>query len=44
VSRLLAGHGIASMHSRLEEISGQCEIQSAYGLGTRVRFSVPFVT
>lgn len=42
--RLLTGHGLASMHSRLEEIGGQCEIQSTYGLGTRVRFVVPFVT
>lgn len=40
--RLLTGHGIASMNSRLEEIGGQCEIQSTYGLGTRVQFTVPF--
>ncbi len=42
--RLLTGHGLAGMHSRLEEIGGQCEIQSTYGLGTRVRFTVPCVT
>jgi ligand-binding sensor domain-containing protein/signal transduction histidine kinase len=43
-SRLLAGHGLASMRSRLEEIGGQCQIHSTYGLGTHVRFIIPFVT
>jgi signal transduction histidine kinase len=42
-ARLLSGHGLANMRSRLQEAGGRCEIQSHYGLGTTVRFVVPFV-
>jgi signal transduction histidine kinase/ligand-binding sensor domain-containing protein len=42
-ARLLGGHGLPNMRSRLEEIGGDCEIQSQYGLGTLVRFVVPLV-
>ena len=34
-------HGIANMRRRLAEIGGSCEIQSAPGQGTRIRFVVP---
>ena len=40
-ARLLTGHGLSNMRSRLEEIGGHCNIESQYGLGTRVRFVVP---
>ena len=31
------GHGIASIHKRLEAIGGQCEVQSQPGSGTEIR-------
>jgi signal transduction histidine kinase/ligand-binding sensor domain-containing protein len=31
------GHGMASIHKRLESIGGQCEVQSQLGSGTEVR-------
>jgi signal transduction histidine kinase/ligand-binding sensor domain-containing protein len=34
-------NGLANMHHRLQQIGGQCEIQSAIGKGTRVEFLVP---
>ena len=40
-ARLLPGQGLTNMRTRLEEIGGQCEIQSQFGLGTWVRFAVP---
>ncbi|MBI5384153.1 MAG: ATP-binding protein [Verrucomicrobia bacterium] len=43
-ARLLSGHGLANMRSRLQEVGGRCEIEGQYGLGTTVRFVVPFVT
>jgi signal transduction histidine kinase len=42
-ARLLTGHGLPNMRSRLEQIGGYCEIQSQYGLGARVRFVAPLV-
>jgi signal transduction histidine kinase len=38
--RPAAGHGLASMNLRLREIGGACEINSAPGKGTRVKFRV----
>jgi signal transduction histidine kinase len=35
-----AGHGLTSMNQRLREIGGACEISSATGNGTRVKFRV----
>jgi signal transduction histidine kinase len=35
------GHGLQNMRQRLEKIGGRCEIESAPGAGTRVKFSVP---
>lgn len=43
-ARLLTGHGLPNMRSRLEQIGGYCDIQSQYGLGTRVRFVAPLAT
>jgi ligand-binding sensor domain-containing protein/signal transduction histidine kinase len=43
-SRLTSGNGLANMQSRLQEVGGRYEIETEYGLGTRVRFTVPFVT
>lgn len=39
-SRPAAGHGLTSMNLRLREIGGACEINSAPGQGTRVKFRV----
>ena len=39
--RLLTGHGLANMRSRLQEVGGRCEIESQPGLGTQVRLTVP---
>jgi signal transduction histidine kinase/streptogramin lyase len=38
---LTGGDGLANMHHRLQQIGGQCIIQSASGQGTRVEFQVP---
>jgi signal transduction histidine kinase len=38
--RIAHGHGLANMRRRLEKIGGRCEIQSASGLGTEVKFIV----
>lgn len=43
-ARLLSGHGLENMRSRLKELGGRCEFESQFGLGTTVRFVVPFVT
>ena len=40
-ARLLPGNGLANMRSRMVEIGGHCEIQSQFGLGTRVRCVLP---
>jgi len=34
-------NGLANMRHRLQQIGGQCKIQSAIGKGTRVEFVVP---
>jgi signal transduction histidine kinase len=34
------GNGLRNMHQRLAQIGGSCEIQSAPGAGTTVRFRV----
>jgi signal transduction histidine kinase/ligand-binding sensor domain-containing protein len=34
-------HGLANLRSRLAEVGGRCDIESAAGVGTTVRFSVP---
>jgi signal transduction histidine kinase len=39
--RLLSGHGLTNMRSRLEEIGGRMEIESRPVSGTRVHFFVP---
>jgi signal transduction histidine kinase len=36
-----SGNGLPNMRRRLQEIGGQCQIQSAPGQGTKVRFVVP---
>jgi len=36
-----SGNGLPNMRRRLQEIGGQCHIQSAPGQGTKVRFVVP---
>jgi signal transduction histidine kinase len=38
--RFGGGNGLGNMKRRLEEIGGACEIESASGQGTRVKFSV----
>jgi len=35
------GNGLASMRRRMEELGGRCEITSAPGRGTEVKFVVP---
>lgn len=42
--RIARGHGLANMRRRLEKIGGLCEIQSAPGQGTGVRFVVPVLS
>ncbi|MGP8022146.1 MAG: two-component regulator propeller domain-containing protein, partial [Limisphaerales bacterium] len=42
--RITRGHGLANMRQRLEKIGGLCEIQSAPGHGTRVKFVVPVLS
>jgi signal transduction histidine kinase len=39
--RLASGNGLANMRRRLAEVGGRCEITSAPGQGTRIRFVVP---
>jgi signal transduction histidine kinase len=39
-ARSLPGNGLANMKSRLQEISGECEIHSEPGTGTRITFRV----
>lgn len=39
-NQLVRGNGLANMRRRLAEMGGVCEIQSAPGQGTRVRFTV----
>lgn len=39
-SRIVHGHGLANMRLRLEKVGGHCEIQSAPGRGTEVKFVV----
>jgi len=39
--RLASGNGLANMHKRLEDVGGSCEVQSAPGAGTCVKFVVP---
>jgi signal transduction histidine kinase/ligand-binding sensor domain-containing protein len=41
--RLARGNGLANMRRRLEKIGGRCEIETAPGKGTEVRFVVPVV-
>jgi len=38
--RLASGNGLANMRRRLADIGGHCEVQSAPGAGTRVKFVV----
>jgi signal transduction histidine kinase/ligand-binding sensor domain-containing protein len=38
--RLASGNGLANMHRRLADLGGHCEVQSAPGAGTRVKFVV----
>ena len=38
--RLASGNGLANMSRRLADIGGHCEVQSAPGGGTRVKFAV----
>ncbi len=38
--RIASGNGLANMRARLEKLGGRCEIQSAPGQGTEVKFSV----
>ena len=38
--RIFRGNGLGNMRHRLNEIGGQCEIQSAPGAGTKVTFRV----
>jgi signal transduction histidine kinase len=42
--RIARGHGLANMRQRLMKIGGLCEIQSALGHGTRVKFVVPVLS
>lgn len=39
--RVVTGNGLSNMKRRLEGIGGSCEIESAPGMGTKVRFHVP---
>ena len=39
--RMAPGNGLANLRRRLEAIGGRCEIHSAPGAGTKVRFVVP---
>jgi signal transduction histidine kinase/ligand-binding sensor domain-containing protein len=39
--RATFGHGLINMRKRLEEIGGQCSVESGAGRGTRVRFALP---
>ena len=39
--RVSSGNGLANMRRRLEDIGGRCEVKSAPGTGTRVKFVVP---
>lgn len=38
--RYAAGNGIANMRRRMTEVGGDCEVESAPGRGTKVRFTV----
>ncbi|MBW8865302.1 MAG: ATP-binding protein [Verrucomicrobia bacterium] len=40
--RAASGNGLENMRRRLTAIGGNCEIQSASGVGTKVMFSVQF--
>lgn len=40
-ARVRSGNGLLNMRRRLEEMSGQCRVQTAPGAGTAVRFTVP---
>ena len=37
------GNGLANMHRRLDELGGQCQVESFPGKGTRVKFVMPWV-
>ena len=39
--RIASGNGLANMRKRLTDVGGGCEVRSAPGAGTRVRFVVP---
>jgi len=39
--RISQGNGLANMKRRLVEIGGECEIQSARGRGTTLKFTIP---
>lgn len=36
------GNGLANMHRRLDELGGQCQVESFPGKGTRVKFVMPW--
>jgi signal transduction histidine kinase len=38
------GNGLFNMRKRLEEIGGQCQVESGPGRGTTVRFTIPLPT
>ena len=38
--RLASGNGLLNMHRRLEELGGQCLVESTVGVGTTLRFVV----
>ena len=44
LDRFSQGNGLANIRRRLVEIKGECEIQSAPGRGTTVKFTVPVKT
>jgi len=39
--RIASGYGLANMSKRMADVGGSCEVQSAPGLGTRVKFVIP---
>jgi signal transduction histidine kinase len=40
-TRLASGNGLVNMRKRLEEIGGQCTVESAVGRGTLIKFTSP---
>jgi ligand-binding sensor domain-containing protein/signal transduction histidine kinase len=38
--RIAGGNGLANMRKRLESIGGECQVDSAFGKGTRIQFVV----